>query len=45
MRYNMACALALSGRVGDARAHVNDLVQCGAVTVEDVQADADLAGV
>ncbi len=44
VRYNYACALALSGRVEEARMEIAALVQCGAVSMEDVHADEDLAG-
>lgn len=44
-RYNHACCLARCGRAGEAAALLRQVVASGAVNVQDVQADADLAGV
>jgi uncharacterized protein (DUF3084 family) len=43
VRYNYACCLALAGRDQAAAALLGQLLACGAVSVNEVQQDADLA--
>ncbi|KAL4432839.1 hypothetical protein ABPG77_008165 [Micractinium sp. CCAP 211/92] len=44
-RYNHACCLARCGQAGEAAALLRGLLQLGSVSRQDIQQDADLAGV
>lgn len=43
VQYNFACAAANCGRLDEARAAIQQLLECGSTSVAEVTADADLA--